>query len=284
MQGRDSGLTLIELLMAIPISVCVVAVIFMLFQKCERVARDQDIVVEMQQAARVVSSQIADDIRMAGQSIPPGMNDVVLPGSDASRLNLRSGYSATETNTTSAVPLSVATGVPTTVAVEGTTGFSGGRQAFLWWEADWARVTINSVSGSAKKLQLTPTRVSRVPLTFLTAPVVSIDEAVAIYRDPATQAIKRTTATNTDNPMSPAWAPANELVTNVTGLVFSYYDISGVPLVVDSPENRSRVSTIEAQITVRASAPLSDGKRPTYSVTIRSSPRNLSLRDYFTPQ
>jgi Tfp pilus assembly protein PilW len=275
MRGSTAGFTLVELLMAIPISLGIVAAVFMLFHQSERISRDQAVLVEMQQAARVVASQICDDIRMAGQGIPSGMNDVVLVGSNTVRLNVRTGFTATETNATVGTPLSLVIDVPMTVGVESTSGFSAGKQAFLWWEADWARVTINSVSGSARTLRVTPTAASRTPLSFLSFPAVSTDEAVAIYLDATTQTVKRTTATNTSNPAGPAWAPANELATNVTGLTFLYYDVSGAPLPVDTPETRSRVASIEAHITVRASARLSDGAQPSYSLIVRALPRSL---------
>jgi hypothetical protein len=43
---------------------------FQLFYQNERVIRDQNRIMEMQQTARVVMSQIADEIRMAGQGVP----------------------------------------------------------------------------------------------------------------------------------------------------------------------------------------------------------------------
>jgi len=90
--------------------------------------------------------------------------------------------------------------------------------------------------------------------------------------------VKRTTSTNTENPVSPTWAPANELATHVTQLQFSFYDDTGQLTTADTAELRARILAIEVYVTVEASMPLSSGVRPTYSLSARSSPRNLNLR------
>ena len=146
---EEGGFSLLEVLVATAITLAVGAAAFQLFHQNERIFRDQALVLEMQQSARVVASQIAADIRMAGQGIPPGLGDVILPGSGSSRLNIRTGFSATETAVTSPVPLSLTTGSSATVIVESTAGFSAGRQVFLWFEKGWARAATTSVSGSA---------------------------------------------------------------------------------------------------------------------------------------
>ena len=276
-KSAESAFSLAELLLAMAISLSMAAVAFHLFHTGERVVRDQAIILEMQQTARLVASQINDDIRIAGQGIPPGLTDVLLPGSGESRLNLRSGFTATESIVTSGLPLSIAVTVPLTVSVESTSGFSVDRQAFLWAETDWVRVTIDSVSGSARTVRLIPFEMNRTPLTFSNPFAISTDEGVTIYRDAGLHVVKRSTTTNTSDAANPAWAPANELATNVTALSFLYYDESRQPLLLDTAEQRSRVRVIEARLTIRASTALSTGSRPTYSLLVRSSPRNLGL-------
>jgi Tfp pilus assembly protein PilW len=276
-RDSEAAFALPELLMATAITLLVTAAVFQLFHQSERLFRDEAIIVEMQQTARLLASQIADDIRIAGQSIPPGISEVVLPGSSASRLNIRAGFTGTETTAASNVPISLSVGGPVTVGVESTPGFSTNRQVFVFAGTDWARATINSVSGSAKTIRITPTTVSRSSLSLVT-PVLSTDEAVSIYRDAALQVVRRTTSTNTENPSAPVWAPANELATNVTELTFQYYDMSGMTVMVETAAGRSQVSRIDTRITVRASTPLSDRSRPSYALNIRSLSRNLQLR------
>ena len=274
----QAAFSLVEVLVATAITVGIGAVVFQLFHQNERIFRDQAIILEMQQTARVVIAQAGADIRMAGQAMPPTMTDVILPGSGTSRLNIRTGFSAAESIATAPLPLPIAVGNPLALTVDDTSGFSTGRQAFLWTDTGFARATINSVSGTSKVIAVTPSLASIEPLQFTAPPAISLDEAVAFYLDAATQAIRRTTATNTEDPASPSWAPANELATNVVALTFLYYDAEDKLLTPDSAEHRLAVASIEARVRVRSPAPLSDGSRPTYSLSIRSLPRNLRLR------
>ena len=276
--AEEAGFSLLEVLVATAITVGVGAATFQLFHQNERIFRDQSLKLEMQQGARLIASQIADDVRMTGQGIPTLLGDTILPGSGVSRLNLRTGFSATESVVISPAPLVVVEGTPTSVVVESTTGFSAGRQAFLWTEKDWARVMLTSVSGASRSIRFTPTVTSRSQLLFVVPPSFSLDEAVAIYRDTATNTVRRTTATNTENLAQPAWAPANELAANVSELTFLYFDVEGRQVTPDTSASRTQVALIEARVSVVSSAPLSDGSRPTYALSIRTIPRNMRLR------
>jgi hypothetical protein len=276
--SSQSAFSLLETLVATAITVGIGAVAFHLFHQNERLFRDQALIVEMQQSARVIVSQIADDVRMAGQGIPPGLNEIILPGSGDSRLNIRTSFSTVESGVVSALPLPVSAGNAVTVLVESTSGFSTGRQAYLWEGLSWTRGTINSVSGAARSIRLTPSVVSPSPLEFIVPPAISLDEAVSLYWDSTTKTMRRTTATNTENPADPAWAPANELSANVVALTFLYFDPAGLAVSPDTPEQRSQIASIEARVVVRASALLSDGSRPTYALSTRAAPRNIGLR------
>src|SRR6185369_8250845 len=64
------GFSLIELLLALATSLILGTMTFQLFHQNERVVRDQTLIAEMQQTARLVASQIADEVRLAGQGVP----------------------------------------------------------------------------------------------------------------------------------------------------------------------------------------------------------------------
>lgn len=271
------GFSLIEVLIATAITIGVGAIVFQLFHQNERIFRDESLRMEMQQTARMVVSQIGDDIRIAGQSVPLEIGEVVLPGSGEHRLNLRTGFSAIESIVTTPLPVSLAPGNSITLGVESTTGFSAGRQVFLWNGPRWIRATLDSVWGSAKTVRLTPSGAGS-PVEFTTSPLIAPDEAVAVYRDAATHTVRRTTSNNTTNTSSPAWAPANELATNVIGLKFLYYNAAGVLVVPDTPANRATVDSIETRVRVRPAGAVAAGTQPVYSLSVRFYPRNLKHR------
>jgi prepilin-type N-terminal cleavage/methylation domain-containing protein len=272
------GFSLIEVLVATAITVGVGSIVFQLFHQNERIFRDEAVRVEMQQTARLVVSQIGDDIRIAGQGIPPALGDVVLPGSSGQRLNIRTGFSTTETIVTTAPPVIVTLGTPLTLKVENTSGFSTGKHIFIWNAAGWLRANVDSVSGSAKTIALTPSAGSGPSVQFDTPPTVGLDEAIALYLDSATSSVRRTTSTNTTDPGNPVWAPANEIATNVSGLDFLYFDRAGAPLIPDTPENRTKIASIEARVRIRPAAPVAGGTQPVFSLSVRAQPRNLQYR------
>ena len=274
MRSREAAFSLLEALVTLAVVAGIAAVAFRLFHQNERLFRDQALILEMQQGARVVLSQVSDDARRAGQGIPLGIREIILPGSTATRLNLRASISAVESRIVSSIPFSLVTGVAATLYIESTSGFSAGRQAFLWSDLAWARVTVEFVSGSAQSVRLMPAELSHVPLEFIEPPSLSLDEAVSIYWDATAKAVRHTTASSTENPASPSWAPANELAANVASLTFIYVADDGNLLIPDSPAGRSAVSAIDVKVVVRSSAPLSNGTRPVYALTGRVTLRN----------
>src|SRR5262245_21557926 len=106
--ARPKGFSLIELLVALSVTMLLASMMFQLFHQNERVLRYQMLTMEMQQTARVVISQIADEIRMAGQGVPlyaaafdAGPSEattVILGSSGASRIDFRAGLSNIETS------------------------------------------------------------------------------------------------------------------------------------------------------------------------------------------
>jgi Tfp pilus assembly protein PilW len=270
--------SLLETLAATAITAGIAAVAFHLFHHNERLFRDQALILEMQQSARVVVSQLTDDVRRVGQAIPTSLGDIILPGCDVSRLNVRASFNSVETLAVTSLPLALTIGVQSSITLESTMGLVSGRQAFLWTDRAWVRATIDSVSGAASSVRLTPTAASQTPLQFVLPPAVSLDEAVSTFWDASTKTVRRTTASNTTDPASPVWGPAHELATNVMGLSFFYYDSAGRAVIPDTAANRSQILSIDVRVVVRVSAVLSNGSRPTYALSSRAVARNLALR------
>src|SRR5437667_8815852 len=115
MSLRPQGFSLIELLIALLSTLTLGMLLFHLFQHNERVIRDQASVMEMQQTARVVASQIADEVRMSGQEVPVYSSKwdftsaeavaAILATSSNTRIDFRAGLSNTETAVTGPSPL-----------------------------------------------------------------------------------------------------------------------------------------------------------------------------------
>src|SRR5206468_4826222 len=107
--------SLVELLMALVIALIFSTMMFQLFHQNERLIRDQTLIMEMQQTARVVAAQIADEIRMAGQGVPLSASRfdaaaseavaVIFPSSTSNRIDFRAGLSNAETSVTSIAPI-----------------------------------------------------------------------------------------------------------------------------------------------------------------------------------
>src|SRR5260370_25925424 len=110
MSSRSRGFSLIELLLSLMTTLVLGMMISHLFHHNERVIRDQTLMMEMQQSARVVASQIADEVRMAGQEVPvyssnqdSAMSESIVPilaTSTNSRIDFRAGLSNAETAVT----------------------------------------------------------------------------------------------------------------------------------------------------------------------------------------
>jgi prepilin-type N-terminal cleavage/methylation domain-containing protein len=137
MTRQSKGFSLTELLVALSVTLVLVAMMFHLFHQNERVLRDQTLIMEMQQTARIVASQIADEIRMAGQGVPIYATSfdaspseaiaVILGSSSASRIDFRAGLSNSESTTLGGGPINFDIGVSRNVSVAGTSGFSTGK-------------------------------------------------------------------------------------------------------------------------------------------------------------
>ena len=265
------------------ITVGIGMVVFQLFHQNERVFRDQNLILEMQQNGRAVSSQIAEEIRMAGQGVPvyaATFDSVaseavtsIMPSSTSSRLDFRAGLSNVETAATSPVPIDYILGVTSVLSVAKPSGFSNGDFIYIWGLADngtWAWVRAELVAISANTLTMVPRQAPRNPIRFVRAPTVSLDESVSLQISGTT--IKRATASGG------AWSAANEIGRNFSSLTFTYYDATNQVITPSSVENRRSIARVDVQVVAQTSDLLSNRTRPTYSISLRVIPRNLRIR------
>ena len=297
----QKGFSLTEVLVAVLITLIVATAVFQLFERNERLYRDQSLVTEMQQSARAAMSQISDEIRMAGQGVPrfaasfdSAVSEgtvAVLAGSSSARLNLRAGLAPAEANAIAPQPLTLTPGLSTTVTVDSAAGFynavggsPSGRFVFVWGDSGnaqfvWVRAGLQSISQAARSLQVIPADSSLGgAVNFTVLPIVSLEEAISIYRDNSTATLKHTTATSMVNPASPVWAPANDLTTNVTQLRFDYFDNSGMPVVPDTLANREVIARIDVLLGVESAQSLGNHSTATYTLSTRTFIRGQTIR------
>jgi Tfp pilus assembly protein PilW len=134
MRNPDNGFSLAELLIALLVVLCIGMMTFQLFYQNQRVIRDQNLIMEMQQTARVVMSQIADEVRKAGQGVPIYASTFDTSASEAtlaflgtstsSRIDFRAGLSNVETVITTPAPIDLTTGASQTLGIADSTGLS----------------------------------------------------------------------------------------------------------------------------------------------------------------
>jgi prepilin-type N-terminal cleavage/methylation domain-containing protein len=290
MRNNNTGFSLIELLMALLIVGAIGSMTFQLFRQNERVIRDQTLIMEMQQTARVVLSQIADEVRQAGQGVPVYAATFDLSPSEAttpflgtstsSRIDFRAGLSNTESSVTTVAPIDITMGASGTLGITDTAGLATGKFIYIWGPSTngwtWVRAQLTSVTSTTVTFTASQTGSQSTVVRFTTPPTVYLEEAVSIYLNAGS--VRRATATSFTNPAAPTWSAANEIGNNVTALTFTYYDASDSVITPTSLSNRASVARIDILLTVQASGPLSDGTIPTYSLTLRTIPRNVRIR------
>lgn len=295
MTHQSNGFSLVELLIALLITLGSGMAVFQLFQQNERIFRDQNLIIEMQQNTRAVTAQIADEIRMAGQGMPiyaatfdSGTSEAataIMQSSTASRIDFRAGLSNVETNVTSSPPVDFTLGTSKTISVGAGSVFSttlgtttpAGKFVYIWGPTGsstwgWIRAELTNITSST--LTVTPREGGNVG--FIQSPTVSLEEAISFQFSDNT--IKRATATNTANPASPTWSAANEIGRNFVSLTFRYYDRNNRVVTTSSLAERASIARVNISVAAQPSDFLSDGTRPSYSLSLRTIPRNLRIR------
>jgi Tfp pilus assembly protein PilW len=290
MKRQIPGFSLLEMLFALTILLAVGMMVSSLFQRNAIVVRDQTLIMEMQQTARIVVSQIADEVRMAGQGVPvfAGTFDAspveaavpFLGTSSSSRIDFRAGLSNIETAVTTPAPLDVAIGGSRTLGIADGSGVTAGKFVYLWGPGTnswtWARSQVLSSSASSLTILPTQTGSSATLVHFSAAPTVYLEEGISIFLNGTS--VRRATANDFSDPAGPTWNPANEIGANVSELTFTYYDSAGTQIVPSSLANRAAIARIGIYLTVKTSGPLSNGSTPTYSLALRTIPRNVRIR------
>ena len=283
MKHTQKAFSLVELLIAIAITGGIGLSVFQLFQQNERVFHDENLIVEMQQNARAVASQIADEIRQAGQGVPVYASrfdaapseavTAIMPLSTNSRLDFRAGLSNVEARVNSPLPVDCIVGVSTTLFVSTSAGFSPGDYVYVWGLADdgtwsWARSEVVSVATGS--LTVVPRESALRSTRFVEFPTVSLDESISFQIAGST--IRRATASGS------GWSAANEIGRNFSSMTFTYYDAANRVITPASLLDRASIASVDVRLVAQTSEMLSNGTRPNYAISLRTIPRNLRIR------
>src|SRR5215813_10911584 len=189
MTQRQTGFSLIEVLVTLSIVLCLSTMMFQLFHQNERVIRDQTLIMEMQQTARIVASQIADEIRMAGQGVPvyaaslgstpSEATAVILGSSNSSRIDFRAGLSNVETTTAVNGPSDFSIGASRSLAVASTSGFAAGKFIYVYGPGTgslwvWLHAELTDVNSTGLTLIPRHTGSADTSVHFLQAPTITL--------------------------------------------------------------------------------------------------------------
>ena len=298
MQRHPKGFSLLELMFALATTLVLTMMLFHLFHHNERVIRDETLMIEMQQSARVVAAQIADEIRMAGQGVPiyAARQDsakteciaVILGTSTNRRIDFRAGLSNAEVAVIGAPPIDLTLNVQRTLSVSDGSVFSTvlgtwtpiGRFVYVWGptsNSTWAWVHAELISVGSTSLTIRPRQSSNMEraIIFTRLPVIALEEAVSLYLTGSS--IRRAMAADMTNPASPLWSAASEIGKNFTSLNFTYYDRYNNVVAPTTLANRNAIARIDIQLTVQTPSVLTNGTQPGYSLAMRTTPRNLAL-------
>jgi hypothetical protein len=175
-------------------------------------------------------------------------------------------------------PSDFSLGVSRSISVTNSSGFSVGKFVYIAGPGTdpkwaWIRAELTGVTATALTLIPRDTGTTDTTIHFSAPPAVVLEEANSIYL--SSSSVRRATATDTSNAASPVWSPANEIGRNFSALTFAYYDMYGNAVQPASLSNRMAIARVDIQLTVRAATALSNGTRPTYSLALRTIPRNM---------
>jgi prepilin-type N-terminal cleavage/methylation domain-containing protein len=290
MNKGASGFSLLEMLFALTILLVVGMMVSSLFQRNAIVIRDQTLIMEMQQTARIVISQIADEVRMAGQGVPvfatafdgaPTEATVPFLGtSTSSRIDFRAGLTNVETVVTTPAPLDLTVGTARALAIADGSALTAGKFVYLWGPGteSWPWVRSQLVAAGSSTMTIVPAQTGSTAalVHFSAAPTVYLEEGISIFLNGSS--VRRATSNDFSNPSNPTWNPANEIGANVSELTFTYYDNAGTSIIPSSLANRAAIARVDIHLTARTAGPLSNGSSPVYSLALRTIPRNVRIR------
>jgi hypothetical protein len=291
----QAGFSLTGLMMAMAITMVVGLSAVQLFVQNERVFRDQELVLEMNQSVRAVSSMLADELRMAGQGVPvyaarlagapTEATQSFVNGTAANTVRFRSSYRSARAEVQNVMPMTMTLGTSIVLTVDEVdnidtlVGNATTRFVFLWGQSGttwtWVRARITSINLGGDTLTVTPTQMSTAGGVFDWEPYLVLEEGLA-YRLVSGD-IQRASFGGFTVLATPLMA-FQVVGENFTGLTFTYYDAAGNVVTPTALADRATIRRVDFTITAETSEELaSTGVVGTYAVTMSVYPRNVAL-------
>ncbi len=287
---KQSGFSLVELMLAMSITLGIGIIVFQMFLQNEGVFQDQTMVMEMQQSVRAVASMIADEARLAGQGVPvySAAQDtttveaaqVFLDGTDSDDLRFRAGIRNAATTVTTPLVYSGTTTV--TVAdvsgINAIVGTDADYFVYLWGPTGntwtWLRGEVSNISTGSNQLDVALSQNSGQGATFSSAPRLALEEGISYRLNSGS--VMRGTTTDFSNLTAPTFSEQT-IGTNFTALTFTYYDAAGATVSPTTLALRSTIRRVDLVVGAQTSGTLSGGSVDNFAITLSVYPRNLAV-------
>jgi len=287
----SSGFSLLELLLAMVITLGIGLIVFQMFLRNERVFRDQNMVLEMEQSVRAVADMINDELRMAGKGVPAfaaSQNNetaeavqIIMNGSNASTIVFRSSGNNGFAEPQGTPPFTYLVGVPAVLSLDDIDPLVGttGSNVFLWGPSGeswtWVRATVGTMDAVNDLMVVVPTQMSLSGGTVDSVPYLSMEEGTAFTLNGTD--VRRGTITSFATLTAPT-ITYETIGENFNDLTFTYYDAANNVVTPSTLAARATVRRVDFTVGAQTSEPLaSTGEVRTYAITMSTYPRTMSL-------
>jgi len=298
LERSAAGFSVLELIFALTITLVIGVTVFQLWSQNQNAFNDQNLVVQVEAAARGTAMQIEQDLTMIGQDVPVYSTTFdttpieavqpILSGSNGSSIYFRAGKSNAFMDVTTAPNLDFTISTSRSLTVVNASLFSNalgttnptGRFVYFWGQTStgwgWVRAQLTSITTASNTISVTPTQSGSSGVTFTKKPTVSLEEGESFYL--SGNSIVRGTATDFTNVTTPTFGTTQTIANNITALTFAYYDKNNNVVNPNTLANRATITRVDVQVTSQTAHLLSNNIQPTFPSLVRTNPRNLSMR------
>jgi len=275
----QSGMTIIELLVASVAFLLLSTAILGITVVSQRVLVEQDRLAASEQETRGALLITSNSTLLAGCGIPAQLDDPASTGLNAAFTNatatavtFRGCFSDPTVRTSLTATTTLAATGTAVLSVDSVAGFTVGNRIYVYSIKRWAYGPLTAVNAGASTLTVNFATVPVLPSEFTAGSLIFREEIMGFAYDTTTGSLRRAVA------IPPAVAVPVDLVGNVTNLQLTYWDSSGTQLTTFplSLADRRAVHGVGIDITVETERP---NPKTNEMLTVRLNtavqPRNL---------